>query len=83
MTVVFCSCSGMKELDVNAIYGKYCWLSSWGDGGKYLSLQHDNTFIYNWCIGLACGSTSGHWRVEKNNLILNSEFQPGITNKDL
>ena len=76
--VIICSCSGIKELDINTIYGKYRWISSYGDGGNSIYLKPDNTFIYNWRIGLCFGTTLGHWRVEKNNLILNSEFQPGM-----
>jgi hypothetical protein len=57
------------------LVGTYYWEGFYGVCSDIV-LCKDSTFIYSWRQGLAGGTTTGRWFVDRNILILNSDFQP-------
>jgi hypothetical protein len=68
---ISCSRKNYTMKDISGRYSKSDFELYWG-----LNLNTDSTFQYNWQGGLMFGKTHGKWRLEKNKIILNSEFQP-------
>lgn len=73
VTIFTISCS-RKNYTMKDISGKY--INSGFESYRCIIFDTNSTFQYNWQGGLIYGKTSGKWRLEKNNIILNSEFQP-------
>ncbi|MBK0403590.1 hypothetical protein I5M27_11375 [Adhaeribacter sp. BT258] len=69
------SCSSSKTLKSEKLIGKYSW-KLMDVGGETIELKNDKTFEYTWVTGLAGGETNGSWKIEKNQIIFNSELQP-------
>lgn len=72
--VLVSSCQTTKQIHEEALYGKYQWHGTYGIASN-IKLKIDNSFIFNWQIGLMNGETVGTWKVQNNLLILNSEKQ--------
>jgi hypothetical protein len=69
---MFTSCSRYTIESVSNTYstkGGFEW-------GSRIELKNDSTFTYEWQVGLVMGRTSGKWFIDRNKLILNSDFQP-------
>ena len=77
LVILISSCSFFKQ---ERIYGEYRW-SSFFDVGATITINKDNSFVYDWQQGLLWGTTEGEWKLEGNNLILNSKKQPKIEEK--
>lgn len=68
------SCSTYRFKTVSGHYrtkGGFEW-------GSCIDLNQDSIFIYKWQSGLIFGKTTGKWKIEGNNLILNSDLQPQL-----
>ena len=80
LLIIFLSgCASTKMILEKDILGKYYWKSIYGVSAD-ITLYSDRTFEYNWVQGLSFGTSHGGWRLNKKNLILNSNRQP---NKEL
>lgn len=72
MFFLLTSCKSVKFDSVTGNYrtkGGFEW-------GSHISLNRDSTFIYKWQSGLIYGETIGKWKLEVNNVVLNSDLQP-------
>jgi hypothetical protein len=73
--LIFISCSSTKNLTREQIIGRYQWNGVYGVIST-IKLKADQSFEYNWQIGLIGGTTFGTWEREGSKIILNSELQP-------
>jgi hypothetical protein len=73
--LIFVSCSSNKNLTNEQVIGKYQRNGNYGL--EYtIELKEDQTFEYNWQMGLISGTTFGTWKKEETKIIFNSERQP-------
>jgi len=63
------------NLKMSELVGTYYW-EGFYDVYSDIVLCKDSTFIYHWRQGLAGGTTTGRWFIDRNLLILNSDIQP-------
>lgn len=75
--ILFFSCSQTKNLTLDEIVGEYKWtaLASYDIIGS-LVISSDYSFNYKWQVGLLSGNTTGKWKLNGDQLILNSDKQP-------
>lgn len=75
LLILVFGCKSIEQIDKREIIGTYESKGIYGVVSN-ITLNENQTFSYNWQIGLMWGTTNGNWALIGNNLILNSDEQP-------
>lgn len=74
LVILVSSCQS-ANLPKKGFLGKYQNTVIYGVESN-ITLKTNHSFIYNWQMGLLYGTTTGNWKLDGNQLVLNSNLQP-------